>query len=308
MAENRQIQLRRDSVADWYSNNPTLASGEPGVETDTQRLRIGDGSTATTSLAVHQPIRTYAATGDVTLADSDDYTHIFVTTGATDRTITLPTAADNVNRQYVIKKVDSGTGTVTIDGEGAETIDQLTTFILSDMGQWVTIVCDGSEWQSVAWSSPPTMIVEDQKTSGTDGGTSSTSRSTRDLNTVVHNGISGASRSGNQIVLPAGTYEVEWWAPFHRTLQAVTWLHDATNSADLAQAQGYFSDSNSAGGDVQGKCVGVSAPFTFSAEANIQIDYECRTSFSGTGLGHSVADYTDATYEVYTRVRIKKVG
>ena len=155
MAENRQIQLRRDSVADWYSNNPTLASGEPGVETDTHRLRIGDGATATTSLAVHQPIRTYAATADVTLADSDDYTHIFVTTGATDRTITLPTAADNANRQYVIKKVDSGSGTVTIDGEGAETIDGEATKLLTTQYSWMTIVCDGSEWHVVDYYHAP---------------------------------------------------------------------------------------------------------------------------------------------------------
>jgi len=155
MAENRQIQLRRDSVADWYSNNPTLASGEPGVETDTHRLRIGDGSTATTSLAVHQPIRTYAASADLTLADSDDYTHIFVITGATDRTITLPTAADNANRQYVIKKVDSGAGTVTIDGEGAETIDGESTKLLTTQYSWMTIVCDGSEWHVVDYYHAP---------------------------------------------------------------------------------------------------------------------------------------------------------
>jgi len=155
MAENRQIQLRRDSVADWYSNNPTLASGEPGVETDTHRLRIGDGATATTSLAVHQPIRTYAATGDVTLADSDDYTHVFVTTSTTDRTITLPTAADNANRQYVIKKVDSGSGTVTIDGEGAETIDGEATKILTTQYSWMVIVCDGSAWHVVDYYHAP---------------------------------------------------------------------------------------------------------------------------------------------------------
>jgi hypothetical protein len=47
----QQIQLRRDSAADWTSNNPTLASGEIGVETDTGKLKIGDGATAWTSLA-----------------------------------------------------------------------------------------------------------------------------------------------------------------------------------------------------------------------------------------------------------------
>ncbi|KKL17479.1 hypothetical protein LCGC14_2485140, partial [marine sediment metagenome] len=45
-----QIQLRRDSAADWTSNNPTLASGEIGEETDTGKFKIGDGATAWTAL------------------------------------------------------------------------------------------------------------------------------------------------------------------------------------------------------------------------------------------------------------------
>ena len=46
-----QIQLRRDSAADWTSENPTLAEGEFGYETDTSKFKIGDGATAWTSLA-----------------------------------------------------------------------------------------------------------------------------------------------------------------------------------------------------------------------------------------------------------------
>lgn len=46
-----QIQMRRDSAADWTSANPTLAQGEIGFETDTGKFKIGDGSTAWTSLS-----------------------------------------------------------------------------------------------------------------------------------------------------------------------------------------------------------------------------------------------------------------
>lgn len=45
------LQLKRDSAADWTSNNPTLESGRVGIETDTRRFKIGDGATAWTSLA-----------------------------------------------------------------------------------------------------------------------------------------------------------------------------------------------------------------------------------------------------------------
>lgn len=44
------IQVRRDTAANWTSANPTLASGEWAFETDTKKLKIGDGSTAWTSL------------------------------------------------------------------------------------------------------------------------------------------------------------------------------------------------------------------------------------------------------------------
>jgi hypothetical protein len=46
-----QIQLRRDTAANWTSTNPTMAQGEAGYETDTGKLKIGDGSTAWNSLA-----------------------------------------------------------------------------------------------------------------------------------------------------------------------------------------------------------------------------------------------------------------
>lgn len=45
-----QIQLRNDTAANWTSANPTLASGEIGIETDTNKFKIGDGTTAWASL------------------------------------------------------------------------------------------------------------------------------------------------------------------------------------------------------------------------------------------------------------------
>ena len=45
-----QIQLRRGTASAWTSANPTLAVGELAIETDTDKYKIGDGSTAWTSL------------------------------------------------------------------------------------------------------------------------------------------------------------------------------------------------------------------------------------------------------------------
>jgi hypothetical protein len=48
-----RIQLRRDTAANWVSNNPILLSGELGIETDSLKFKIGNGSrwNATTSYA-----------------------------------------------------------------------------------------------------------------------------------------------------------------------------------------------------------------------------------------------------------------
>ena len=45
-----KIKFRRDTAAAWTGQNPTLAQGEPGFEHDTGLFKIGDGSTAWTSL------------------------------------------------------------------------------------------------------------------------------------------------------------------------------------------------------------------------------------------------------------------
>lgn len=42
----QSFRFRRGTAAEWATANPTLAAGEPGYETDTGDLRIGDGATA----------------------------------------------------------------------------------------------------------------------------------------------------------------------------------------------------------------------------------------------------------------------
>lgn len=40
-----RIQVRRDTLANWQSSNPTLADGEPAWVQDSKVLLTGDGST-----------------------------------------------------------------------------------------------------------------------------------------------------------------------------------------------------------------------------------------------------------------------
>jgi hypothetical protein len=46
-----QIQVRRGTASQWTSTNPQLAAGEFGFETDTNKLKCGNGTTLWNSLA-----------------------------------------------------------------------------------------------------------------------------------------------------------------------------------------------------------------------------------------------------------------
>jgi hypothetical protein len=61
-----QIKLRRDIAANWTSVNPTLASGEPGLETDTLKIKYGDGSTPWVNLNYPVNYATSAAASTLT--------------------------------------------------------------------------------------------------------------------------------------------------------------------------------------------------------------------------------------------------
>ena len=86
-----KIQLRRDTAADWASNNPTLSAGEFGWESDTNRFKIGTGSTAWNSLEYSDTLKTL---GDL---------------GITGSTISAPSNGD-------LTLTTSGSGKVNISG------------------------------------------------------------------------------------------------------------------------------------------------------------------------------------------------
>lgn len=85
-----------------------------------------------------------------TISDTNGILAIFVTTGAADRTITLPTVADNTGRVLYVVKVDDGAGNVIVDGEGAETVNGAANVTLVGQYSSVTIISEGTAWYKVA--------------------------------------------------------------------------------------------------------------------------------------------------------------
>ena len=68
-----KIQIKRTTASAWTSLNPTLDNGEFGYETDTAKFKIGNGSTAWTSLAyanANLSVASLDALSDVTITSA----------------------------------------------------------------------------------------------------------------------------------------------------------------------------------------------------------------------------------------------
>ena len=99
-----QIQLRRDTAADWTSNNPTMAAGEFGWESDTNRFKIGTGTTAWNSLEYADTLKSL---GDMTITGS-------TISAPSNGDLTLTTAGSGVVLVNDSFKIGSGESVTTI--------------------------------------------------------------------------------------------------------------------------------------------------------------------------------------------------
>lgn len=90
-------------------------------------------------LTVTPIVTAYTATYD------DD---VVVVTSGGPFTITLPTALNHTGKVYTFKNLTANA--ITVDGNGAETIDGAATFILNTQNESLTIWSDGTNWKILA--------------------------------------------------------------------------------------------------------------------------------------------------------------
>lgn len=74
MSAGAKIRLRRDTAAGWSAANPVLTLAEPGLETDTNRIKYGDGVTAWNSLAYWNGFDVGNVAGNLLPATDSTYT------------------------------------------------------------------------------------------------------------------------------------------------------------------------------------------------------------------------------------------
>jgi hypothetical protein len=207
-ANSESVRLVADAAAsaDWTFSLPPAAGTKGHVMHDS------DGAGNMKFVPGQTDIKAVAS-GDYTVLDDDGFASILVTTGASDRTITLPTVADNTDRKIVVKKVDSGAGSVIIDGEGAETIDGSATKTMILQYDSTAVVSDGIVWHVLS----DTVLVpqgEVRLTTGNGHGSTNTKirrfstqvRNTGTSITYAENSATGASFTINE----AGIYTISY--------------------------------------------------------------------------------------------------
>jgi hypothetical protein len=124
-----QIQIRRGTAAQWTSTNPTLASGEQGFETDTGKMKIGNGSTAwnslayigagtVTSITAGTGLSGGTITSSGTIAIDSTVATLTGTQTLTNKTLTTPTLDDpKINLAFNADSGSSYTAVLTDNGK-----------------------------------------------------------------------------------------------------------------------------------------------------------------------------------------------
>lgn len=122
------IQVKRGSASSWTSANTVLAAGEIGFETDTKKMKVGDGSTAWNSLG-------YTVTdGDISAVTAGTGLQGGGASGAVTLSIDSTVATLTGSQTLTNKTLTAPQINLTFNAQTGTTY----TFALTDNGQMVT--------------------------------------------------------------------------------------------------------------------------------------------------------------------------
>ena len=144
-------------------------------------------------------------------------------------------------------------------------------------------------------------VITDEKGTSTSGGTSSTSFTTRDLNTELYDPDNIVTISSNKFTLGAGTYLIQWSAPAYSVNNHTSLLYNATGSANLSVGSTEYTNTSDG---VQSISVG-SVIHTITSNNEYEIRHLTQTAKATYGLG--VAHGADGNNNRYTIVKIYKL-
>lgn len=115
------IQFKRQHSSIWAARNPTLANGEPGFETDTNKLKIGDGISPWATLDYIAPDQ---GDGVVFTTDIETVSNAMIAEGAIDNYRVADDAAIDVTKLSGV--VSQTNGTVTTASTSSSVVRNIT--------------------------------------------------------------------------------------------------------------------------------------------------------------------------------------
>ena len=126
------------------TNIPTRTSADPNASADINTLNSNDQDlNGRVTILEGASGGATTRTADYTVLDGDGFSTIYM--NANNPTLTLPTSADNDERVILIMNIHASGWTI-VDGEGAETINGLTTINLYSQYDYISVKSDGSNW------------------------------------------------------------------------------------------------------------------------------------------------------------------
>jgi hypothetical protein len=173
-------------------SNVTITNGNGSIS-------IAATGGASSALNIVSKTTTYTAT------TSDD---LILCSGSA-FTVTLYAASGNSGKQIRFKKTDSSTAnTITIDGNGSETIDGALTYTLDVQYEEVTLVCDGSNWY-VLEKYVPAIIAKYYQSSGQSISNNTITILNFDTSEINNNFTVTTGASWSAAIPKAGKYEIK---------------------------------------------------------------------------------------------------
>jgi hypothetical protein len=150
---NASAAIARSKIASGTANHVVINDGSgnlSGVAPGTSgNALISNGTSWASSAITVTPVAPVTKTTTYTATTADET--ILVDTSGGAWTLSLYTAVGNAGRKIRVLKTETSTNALTIDPNGSETINGVTTWKLATKDAELTLESDGSNWRIIAY-------------------------------------------------------------------------------------------------------------------------------------------------------------
>jgi len=227
-----RIQLRRDTVANWTTNNPILLPGEIGVETDTLKFKIGNGSrwNATTSYAFKageaNGIATLGPTGKIPTSQLPDSISMDAELSTALAALTTSSITEGSNKYFTNQRAIDAVSSL------------ITSAILTETTNRNTAIANAKSEAIVSAAIDATGKADTAKSEAIAASAASISSASSAANTYTDNKVSTEASSRSTAINTAISTEI-----INRNIAIQSSLSSLTTSDVPEGTRKYFTDS-----------------------------------------------------------------